>query len=54
MDGYCTLLMASKKSNQAMQRTAGGPAFPLPMTSTLNLQPRALSLAAAELVLVRP
>ena len=32
-----------KPSNQAMQRTAGRSAFPLSMTSTLNLQQSALS-----------
>ena len=37
-----------------MQRTAGRSAFPLPMTTTSDMQPRAPSPAVAHLVLVRP
>ena len=44
------LLRRLKRSNQAMQRTAGRSAFPLSMTSTFNLQPRAPSPAVADLV----
>ena len=39
----------SKPSNQAMQRTAGRSAFPLPMTSTFNQQQRPPSPAVADL-----
>ena len=39
----------TQSSNQAMQRTAGRSAFSLPMTSTFNLQPHALSPAVADL-----
>ena len=40
----------AQKPNQAMQRTAGRSAFPLPMTSTFDLQPHAPSPAVADLV----
>jgi hypothetical protein len=36
--------------NQAMQRTAPRPAFPLSIARTLSLLPRALSRAVADLV----
>jgi hypothetical protein len=39
-----------KRSNQAMQRTAGRSAFSLSMTSTFNLQRSALSPAVTDLV----
>jgi hypothetical protein len=41
---------SSVSSNQAMQRTAGRAAFPLPMNSTFNPQPRSPSPAVADLV----
>ena len=51
MDTYKRVhLPTPKASNQAMQRTAGRPAFPLSMTSTFNQQPRAISPVVADLV----
>jgi hypothetical protein len=41
--------LRSARPNQAMQRTAGRSEFWLSMTSTFNLQPRALSPAVADL-----
>ncbi len=54
-DGHDVLMQraapsAPQASNHAMQRTAGRSAFPLSMTSTFNLQPRAPSPAVADLV----
>jgi hypothetical protein len=47
MDAFLTPI---ETPNQAIQRTAGRAAFLLSMTSTFNLQPRALSPAIAGLV----
>ena len=47
MDAFLTPI---ETPNQAIQRTAGRAAFPLSMTSTFNLQRRALSPAVADLV----
>ena len=47
MDAFLTPI---ETPNQAIQRTAGRAAFPLSMTSTFNLQRRALSPAVAGLV----
>src|SRR5205085_5153043 len=43
-----------KRSNQAMQLTAPRSVSPLSLAITSNSQPRALSGAVADLVLVRP
>ncbi len=47
MDAFLTPI---ETPNQAIQRTAGRAAFPLSMTSTFNLQRRALSPAVAGLM----
>ncbi len=43
-------LCGTRSPNQAMQRTAGRSPFPLSMTFTFNLEPRAPSPAVADLV----
>jgi hypothetical protein len=47
---FAQLMKPRQRPNQAMQRTAGRSAFPLPMASTLNQQQRSPSPAVADLV----